>query len=209
MEPNTLLTLVVGAVTALGTLGGSAVTAYWAFRNQRWREEFRAQEERLRRQEARTERRASEARSRFDEARRAVLQLGMTARVVAHVRTAGPPQSGDGDLAELMRQARSDCLEAAVAVERLRGVLPSDSRGHVDALREATDRAFSQVQTGAGQVEEAVRVQRALGSDLRALEELLFPVPGEAGRGGHGSGLEREGASLGIGDGRVEEAGRR
>lgn len=188
MELSTLSTLVVGAVTALGTLGGSAVTAYWAFRNQRWREEFRADQERLKRQEARAERSAHEARSRFDEARRAVLQLGMTTRVVAHVRNAGPPQSGDGDLAELMRQARSDCLEAAVAVERLRGVLPSDSRGHVDTLRQATDRAFTQVQTGTGQVEEAVRVQRVLGNDLRTLEELLFPVPEEAGQGDPGSG---------------------
>ncbi len=180
MDTTVLVALITGAVTALSTLGATALAAYRAARTERWRAEHALEVERTRHLFDRERRRDQELRSRFDDARRAVLRLGMSVRVVTHIRAEGPPRPGDEELGDLLRQARADSLDAVVAVERLRGVLPEGRRGPVDELRDATDRAFNHVQARTGQVGDALRIQKALDAGLRTVGESLFPV-GERG----------------------------
>ncbi|NYJ37833.1 hypothetical protein HNR10_005714 [Nocardiopsis aegyptia] len=178
--------VLVAVVTGVSALGASFLTGFWTYRTARWRgrHERRLEEDRRRFQQA--QERTLDVRDRFDQAARAVLQLGVTVRVVAHVRSSGAHGGAEAELAELLRQARQDAVEAGVAVERLRGVVPPRDRVLTEELREAADQAFIHGQTATGPVAEAARVQRELDARLRRIEETLFPalaVPWDRGGG--------------------------
>lgn len=150
MDSTVLVALITGIVTAVSTLGATALAAYRAEAVERWRAEHALKREREWRERERVRARAGEVRTRLEEVRRAVLQLDISMRHIAQLRVHGPPKQGDDDLPEQVRQARTHLYEAVVAVERMRDVLPADRQGPVDELREAVDRVFSHVQARAG-----------------------------------------------------------
>ncbi|RKS08221.1 hypothetical protein DFP74_3916 [Nocardiopsis sp. Huas11] len=168
--------VLVAAVTGASALGASFLTGFWTYRTARWRGRHEGRLERDRRRFEQEQERTRDVRDRFDQAARAVLQLGVTVRVLAHVRASGAHGGADAELAELLRQARQDAVEAGVAVERLRSVVRPRDRALTEELREAADQAFIHGQTATGPVEEAARVQRELDARLRRIEETLFPV---------------------------------
>lgn len=168
--------VLVALVTGVSALGASFLTGFWTYRTAQWRGRHEQRLEEDRRRFAQEEEFTRQARDRFEQAGRSVLQLGVTVRVLAHVRASGAHGGADAERAVLLRQARQDAVEAGVAVERLRGVVRPQDRGLVEELREATDRAFIHGQTATGPAAEAARVQRELDSRLRQIEETLFPV---------------------------------
>jgi hypothetical protein len=168
--------VLVALVTGASALGASFLTGFWTYRTAQWRGRHEQRLEEDRRRFEQEDELTRQVRDRFERAGRAVLQLGVTVRVVAHVRASGAHGGANAELAVLLRQARRDAVEAGVAVERLRAVVRPQDRTLVEDLREAADRAFIHGQTATGPVEEAARVQRELDSRLRQIEETLFPV---------------------------------
>jgi hypothetical protein len=168
--------VLVALVTGASALGASFLTGFWTYRTAQWRGRHEQRLEEDRRRFEQEDELTRQVRDRFERAGRSVLQLGVTVRVVAHVRASGAHGGANAELAVLLRQARRDAVEAGVAVERLRAVVRPQDRTLVEDLREAADRAFIHGQTATGPVEEAARVQRELDSRLRQIEETLFPV---------------------------------
>ena len=182
MDPTVLVALITGVVTAVSTLGGTALAAHRAEMVERWRAEYALEREREQREDERDRSWGREVRTRLDDVRRAVLQLDIGMRHIAQLRAHGPPKQGGNDLPEQVRQARDHLYEAVVAVERVRDVLPPDRQEPVDDLREAVDQALNHLQVGDGPGGEVERAHEHLTVGLRRLAE-AFPA-GAAGTGG-------------------------
>lgn len=173
MDTTVLVALVTGIITAISTLGATALTAYRSEKVERWRAEHNLERERERREYEQGQMRVREVRARLEEVRSSVLRLGISMRHIAQTRVQGPPRAGGNDLAEQVHQARTHIYEAVIAVERMRDVLPPDRQDRVDALRDAVDQVFHHLQARTGR--GADQVHRNLRSGLRALTEA---VPG-------------------------------
>lgn len=190
MDTTVLVALITGVVTALSTLGATALAAHRAETVERWRTQYALNRERERREYERDRAREREVRVRLDDVRRAVLRLDISMRHIAQLRAHGPPKEGGNDLPEQVREARKHLYEAVVAVERMRDVLPSGRQGPVDDLREAVDRVLNHVQARPGSAGAVEPVHRDLTVGLRELAEA---VPVGEGEGEAGDAVEPPG----------------
>lgn len=194
MDTTVLVALITGLITAISTLGATALAAYRAEKVERWRAEHTLERERERREYERGRTRVREVRARLEEVRSSVLRLDISMRHIAQIRVHGPPKQGGNDLAEQVRQARTHIYEAVIAVERMRDVLPPDRQDRVDELRDAVDRVFNHVQVRTGR--SADQVHRSLTAGLRGLAEAVpdrvLPAAWTAFEGGHGAEPDAE-----------------
>ena len=171
MDTTVLVALVTGLITAISTLGATALTAYRSEKVERWRAEHTLQRERERRAYEQLRTREREVRTRLEEVRSSVLRLDISMRHIAQIRVQGPPKAGGNDLTEQVRQARTHIYEAVIAVERMRDVLPPDRQDRVDELRDSVDQVFHHVQARTGRSPD--QVHRNLTAGLRALAEAV------------------------------------
>lgn len=167
MDTTVLVALITGVVTAISTLGATALAGHRAEKVERWRAEHTLERERERREYEYGRTRAREVRARLEEVRSSVLRLDLSMRHIAQIRVHGPPKQGGNDLTDQVRQARTHIYEAVIAVERMRDVLPPDRQDRIDDLRDAVDQVFNHVQARTGR--SADQAHRNLTSGLRAL----------------------------------------
>jgi hypothetical protein len=191
VDTTVLVALVTGIITAISTLGATALSGYRTEKLERWRAEHALERERESREYEHGQARVQQARVRLEEVRSSVLRLDLSMRQIAQIRVHGPPKQGGNDLAELVRKARPHIYEAVIAVERMRDVLPPDRQDRIDELRDAVDQVFNHVQARTGR--GADQVHRKLTSGLRALAAV---VPVERSATGSGSG-DPDGATPG------------
>ncbi|MER6626546.1 hypothetical protein, partial [Streptomyces sp. NPDC000931] len=170
-DSTVLVALITGVITAVSTLGATALSGNRAAQVERWRAEHALERERELRDHERGLAREREVRTRLEEVRGSVLRLDIGMRSIAQIRLHGPSRQGGDDLSELVRQARTDVFEAVIAVERMRDVLSPDGQDRVDDLRDAVDEALNHVQARTDR--SAEQVHRDLASGLRALAEVV------------------------------------
>ncbi|MBA8951993.1 NADH dehydrogenase/NADH:ubiquinone oxidoreductase subunit G [Actinomadura namibiensis] len=112
-----------------------------------------------------------------EQARAAVLEFGVTARLILEARRPHPIAVAEESAGDLLKRARAQYTEALKALARLRPLCPVETRAELDALNAAVSGTFSHVQPGAAQTTGPEETQRRILEGWQVVSDTVLPGP--------------------------------